>query len=108
MKRRKRDPESMLESLIDAIGRDRDEAIHQEVVETFEGLNVRKKVNGFHVWDRWGDQEEPVLNLPERGRRYCRGCGVKKRTKSFDAVDGKMSERCRACTGEPKAVAGAA
>ena len=39
----------------------------------------------------------------EHGKRYCHGCGVKKRTASFDAVDGKLSERCRGCMGTESA-----
>ncbi len=38
---------------------------------------------------------DPASFEPDKGRRYCRGCGVKKRVRSFDG-DAAL---CRSCGG---------
>jgi hypothetical protein len=60
-------------------------------------------VPDIHQWNEHGDPQEPMPTEREHGKRYCHGCGVKKRTASFDAVDGKLSERCRGCMGTESA-----
>ena len=92
----------------DANARRREEERQREIVEMFDGLAELGPDDETHDWDHWGDPEEPLPTETEPGRRYCHRCGVKKRTKSFDAVDGKLAEACRACSGGPKATARAA
>lgn len=85
------------------VERRRTEERQRAIADMFADLPGLDPADDFHDWDEWGDPQDPLPDEREAGRRYCRGCGVKKRTKSFDAVDGKLSERCRACSGGPKA-----
>lgn len=50
-----------------------------------------------HYWDPSPEDLGPMPIEKEVGKRYCHGCGVHKRDRSFD----EGADRCRACGGKP-------
>jgi hypothetical protein len=87
--------------------RDRQEVIADEFGLT-EPESLPSWVPGLRRWRRNGERMPPLPTAKETGKRYCRRCGCHKKLASFDAVDGKLSDACRACEGGPKAIRSAA